>query len=229
MEDSPGLAAARDRPSIDTVMASGLDPERWQRVKSLLDEALDLSPDRRPAFLESACAGDEALLREVKSLAEAAEGAWSFVDRSAHPGLNALEKDDAPSRIGQRIGTYEVVRELARRNGDGLSRAAPTGVQLAAIKLIRPGTRQALAVSVSAANARSRLSITPASPGSRRRDDRDGEPYFVMGSWKGSPALATTATGICLGRSAALQRGIVPQSTCTAASFVHPSSRATFW
>ncbi|HEY6929706.1 MAG TPA: protein kinase [Thermoanaerobaculia bacterium] len=175
-------------------MASGLDPERWQRVKSLLDEALDLSPDRRPAFLEGACAGDEALLREVKSLAEAAEGAWSFVDRSAHPGLSALEKGDAPSRIGQRIGTYEVVRELGH-GGMGMvylaRRADEEFEKLAAIKLIRPGMAGELAVR--RFRGERQISALLDHPNIARLLDggttEDGEPYFVMEFVEGEALL----------------------------------------
>lgn len=39
-----------------------------ERVKELFLGALDVSPDRRAAFLDAACAGDVALLQEVESL-----------------------------------------------------------------------------------------------------------------------------------------------------------------
>ena len=36
-----------------------LDLDRWARLAPLLDQALDLPPDQRAAFLERACKGDE--------------------------------------------------------------------------------------------------------------------------------------------------------------------------
>jgi eukaryotic-like serine/threonine-protein kinase len=175
-------------------MASGLDPERWQKVKELLDEALDLSPDRRPAFLETACAGDEALLREVKSLAAAAEQEWSFVDHSAYPGTDALDKGDAPSRVGERIGSYEIVRELGR-GGMGMvylaRRADEEFEKLAAIKLIRPGMAGELAVK--RFRGERQISALLDHPNIARLLDggtsQNGEPYFVMEFVEGEALL----------------------------------------
>jgi eukaryotic-like serine/threonine-protein kinase len=43
-------------------------PERWQEIEKLYHSALELSPEDRQRYLESACADDEALRREVESL-----------------------------------------------------------------------------------------------------------------------------------------------------------------
>ena len=45
-----------------------MDSERWKQVDNLLQSALDRPPEERDAFLRQACAGDEALEREVRSL-----------------------------------------------------------------------------------------------------------------------------------------------------------------
>ena len=47
-----------------------MNPERWQRVKELLNEALDREPDTRSAFLDANCHTDIELRREVESLLE---------------------------------------------------------------------------------------------------------------------------------------------------------------
>jgi hypothetical protein len=49
-------------------------PDRWQRIEQLLDAALDVPPAERAELLRTACAGDEALLREVSALIEAGSG-----------------------------------------------------------------------------------------------------------------------------------------------------------
>ena len=43
-------------------------PERWQQVARIYELAVDQDPAARDAFLSEACAGDEALRREVESL-----------------------------------------------------------------------------------------------------------------------------------------------------------------
>src|SRR5881409_2129006 len=43
-------------------------PERWQQIEKLLQAALESAPSERSAFLDEACAGDQALRNEVESL-----------------------------------------------------------------------------------------------------------------------------------------------------------------
>ena len=45
-----------------------MTPERWQEIEELYHAALKREPSQRSAFLKQACAGDEALRREVESL-----------------------------------------------------------------------------------------------------------------------------------------------------------------
>jgi eukaryotic-like serine/threonine-protein kinase len=45
-----------------------MDPERWQRIESIFQKALDAGEDRRARVLVESCAGDESLRREVESL-----------------------------------------------------------------------------------------------------------------------------------------------------------------
>lgn len=40
-----------------------MTPERWQQVKGVLQEALELSPEQRPAFPDRACSTDHSLRR----------------------------------------------------------------------------------------------------------------------------------------------------------------------
>ena len=45
-----------------------MNREEWQKVRSILESALELDPKCRSAFVDSACADDEHLRREVLSL-----------------------------------------------------------------------------------------------------------------------------------------------------------------
>src|SRR5450432_581206 len=45
-----------------------MPPERWRQIEDIFHAALECEPALRPAFLEKACGGDEALRREVEAL-----------------------------------------------------------------------------------------------------------------------------------------------------------------
>ncbi|HUG28866.1 MAG TPA: hypothetical protein VMK53_11300, partial [Gemmatimonadales bacterium] len=57
--------------------------QRWPRVKVLFLEAIDQPEDRRSEFLVRACAGDDALLREVESLLQSDRAAGTFCETPA--------------------------------------------------------------------------------------------------------------------------------------------------
>ena len=89
-------------------------PDRYQQVDALFQSALELEPDRRPAFLDHACAGDPWLRREVEALLAADAHAESFMEKPARAGARPVS--DTPDGLtpGRRIGPYEVQRELGR-------------------------------------------------------------------------------------------------------------------
>ncbi len=176
-------------------MASHADPERWPRVKAILDEALELRPDGRAAHLDRACAGDAPLRAEVESLIRAADGDWGFFDADvAARRIPMFDDVQPPSRVGERIGAYEVLAELGH-GGMGvvlLARRADDEFQKkVAIKLVRPG----LASDVALQRFRSerQISATLDHPNIARLLDggttERGEPYFVMEYVEGETLL----------------------------------------
>src|SRR5216684_782100 len=60
-----------------------MDSDRWKQVDSLLQSVLERPPEERDAFLRQACAGDEALEREVRSLLMSQQEAGSFLKSPA--------------------------------------------------------------------------------------------------------------------------------------------------
>ena len=56
-----------------------MTPERWEKIGQLCAPALEMTPDKRAAFLEQACAGDEELRREIESLIAADARAGDFI------------------------------------------------------------------------------------------------------------------------------------------------------
>ncbi len=97
-----------------------MDSDRWKQVDHLLQAALERPPKERDAFLRSACAGDEALEREVRSLLRAQHQAGSFLES---PAIEAAalaiaqeqrkqthEDEDFPA--GRAVSHYRIVGKL---------------------------------------------------------------------------------------------------------------------
>ena len=53
-----------------------MTPERWQQVKTIVEDALELGAERREVFLDSACGADAALRDEVRSLLDGADSGF---------------------------------------------------------------------------------------------------------------------------------------------------------
>jgi eukaryotic-like serine/threonine-protein kinase len=82
-----------------------LTPERWQKVRDILEQALELAPEKRSRFLDVACSSDPMLRTEVQSLLSADEQArTSFLE--APPVLPAALSP------GTRLGDYEIVSQM---------------------------------------------------------------------------------------------------------------------
>src|SRR5262245_5272562 len=83
-----------------------MTPERWQRARQILNEALERGPDERGRFLAEACSGDESLRQEVEALLMAHEQAGSFLEV---PVVKA-GRPHADVRLfaGTKLGLYEV-------------------------------------------------------------------------------------------------------------------------
>ncbi len=97
-----------------------LTPERWQRARDVLHEAMQLEVEERSVFLDSQCASDPSLRVELKELL-AAEGeiGSEFLEE---PALAALRTDTATSHAvlpsGTQLGPY-VVQSFIGAGGMG--------------------------------------------------------------------------------------------------------------
>ena len=97
-----------------------MDSEQWKQVDNVLQAALDRAPEERDAFLRQACAGDEPLEREVRSLLTSDERAGRFLDNPAIEvaarALARRQSDDgqesAGSLAGRTISHYRVIGQL---------------------------------------------------------------------------------------------------------------------
>lgn len=94
------------------------DPQRWQRLTELFDQALELDATGRHELLENACGGDEELRAHLQRMLSADEEG-SVLDTAGAAAVraqvdDALRRfDDGADLIGQRVGIYRIERLLA--------------------------------------------------------------------------------------------------------------------
>jgi serine/threonine-protein kinase len=83
-----------------------MTPERWQRARQVLNEALEREPHERERFVAGSCSGDESLRQEVEALVMAHEQAGSFLDVSVVKA--GRPHADVRLAAGTKLGAYEV-------------------------------------------------------------------------------------------------------------------------
>jgi serine/threonine-protein kinase len=187
-------------------MSAGAEPlassnDLWQRADGIFDEALDLPPAQRAAFLDRACGGDAQLRALVERLLNAAEiedpgfksgGALqgSFGDTFRN---ELTHSDDVPA--GTLIGRYRIIREIGR---GGMSvvylaeRADGQFRQEVALKLLQSGLAGIASGHIARRFDRERQILAQARhPGVARLLDGGpgpgGRPYLVMEYVDGRP------------------------------------------
>src|SRR5271157_1587194 len=97
-----------------------MDSERWKQVDGLLQSVLERPAGERDAFLRHACASDEALEREVRSLLKSQQEAGSFLEGPAIDAAaralaieqNKNTPDAGGSLIGLTISHYRIIEKL---------------------------------------------------------------------------------------------------------------------
>jgi serine/threonine protein kinase/Tol biopolymer transport system component len=99
-----------------------MKPEHWRKIEELYHSALERESGQRAAFLKEACAGDEGLFREVRSLLDHEEKVETFMETPAlEVAGEALAKrkaqspeadEQSRSLIGQTVSHYRVLQRL---------------------------------------------------------------------------------------------------------------------
>ncbi|MEM6325966.1 MAG: serine/threonine-protein kinase [Bacteroidota bacterium] len=170
---------------------------RWTRIQTLFEDALDRPEDERSAWLRVQCGDDPALYREVEALLDG--------DRVQHPmfagsAADLLTSTDAaltdllPSREGERVGAW-VLGERIGEGGMGAvyraERAEADGGfrQTAALKLVKPGMDSAAVLA--RFRAERQILARLQHPGIARLLDggltEAGRPFFAMELVDGEP------------------------------------------
>ena len=138
-----------------------MKPERWNRIDQLLDAALELPPDKRAAFLDKACDGDEELRKEIDALLASDDGAHSFLERPALEMAAKALVDKKDSMSGRTIGHYKITSRVGAGGMGEVYLAQDTKLgRRVALKMLPPGLaaeRQRLQRFVQEAKAASAL------------------------------------------------------------------------
>ncbi|HEY2567822.1 MAG TPA: serine/threonine-protein kinase, partial [Candidatus Udaeobacter sp.] len=173
-----------------------IDSQRWDRLKTILGEALEQnSSAARIAMVERRCGQDTDLLEEAESLLAEAEALLkectdSFEDCAQNAASTFWQ--EGPSRGGERVGAYVIVRELGR-GGMGTvflaERADGQFEKQVAIKILNRGADTAEILRRFRAERQILAKLDH--PNIARLLDagttNDGLPYFIMDYIVGAP------------------------------------------
>jgi non-specific serine/threonine protein kinase/serine/threonine-protein kinase len=176
-----------------------MTPERWQQIKGVLDQALDLAPSERAALLDRVCSTDSSLRKEVEVLLASDEEAGAEflneirgLDLGTAVGLDASSATPAHNWIGRRVGPYKIVEQIGVGGMGEVYRAFRADDQYkkqVALKVVRGGQDSAFVVS-RFRNERQILASLDHPNIARLHDGgttEDGVLYFVMELIEGQP------------------------------------------
>ena len=86
--------------------------DNWERIQALFLQAVELRPEDRASFLQTACAGDEETRREIESLiAHDSAGDETIAGALTDTAQSLLESEDL---VGTRLGAWLVLKEIGR-------------------------------------------------------------------------------------------------------------------
>ena len=74
-----------------------MTPERWKKIESLFESALERDPAERATFLDEACANDPSLRREVESLLAHQQPTGRFIPTLLHDAARLIPKQETVS------------------------------------------------------------------------------------------------------------------------------------
>lgn len=127
-----------------------MNPERWKRIETLFESAIERDPAERAAFLDQACGDDVTIRREVESLLEHHQPTGRFIPTLIHEAARLLPLDKSFATGGARFipGTvlanrYRIIALLGKGGmgevyrADDLKLSQPVALKFLPQKLAR--------------------------------------------------------------------------------------------
>jgi tetratricopeptide (TPR) repeat protein len=166
------------------------DPERWQRIEDLLDEAFERPAAERRTFLDKACAGDPELRGQMEALLTADEEAGNFLATPARESAAALlaDRSGEAALAERKLGPYRLIREIGAGGMGVVYEAEDTRLRRrVAIKLLPPEySRERAAKQRFLREARAAAALDhPNICTVHDVGDSDGQLYIVMAYYEG--------------------------------------------
>ena len=122
---------------------SDMAADRQRQITELCHAALERSASERPAFLQDACAGDDALRQEVESLLRYVDNGDRFLERPAVEEVARLVSSHPEPRAdvsGRRLGVYQIEARIGAGGMGDVYRAHDTRLgRDVAIKILPHG------------------------------------------------------------------------------------------
>jgi len=169
-----------------------MTPERWQQVKNALDQAIALGVANRLSYLDRIGAADPELRCEVETLLNHHQQVDSEFLKAPLIDRKLPAEISLPSRIGGRVGVYELLEEIGQGGMGTVYRAARADGQYekqVAVKLVRSG-HDTTSVVERFRHERQILASLDHTNIARLLDGgttEDGIPYLVMELIEGTP------------------------------------------
>lgn len=161
-----------------------MTPERWQKVKDILEQTEVQPPARRQEWLRGVCGEDVELLHEIESLLSFEGELDGFIEEPALAVVSrAVEQQDQLAAT-RKVGPYRLLRLLGRGGMGSVYLAAreENFEQRVALKILSPGL--ASSESVQRFEAERQILARLEHPNIARLLDggtsADGLPYFAM-------------------------------------------------